>query len=1077
MKNNLYDNIVSDNNIFLAIHSLKSYIFEKELLKNNNHDENIKLSNYKVFQSDLELYYSLSDNFDHEVISKVINTVKKILVEIINTEKLFDIEVYFRPKKLDNKDKISRPLHTTSILNQIAIVSILNQLIYCFGDNLDLSDLTSIIPSNFFGNIPTKMPNKLYEKWLNQYRAYTDSITRSYETYCKTGEFNYEITLDIVNFFPSINPYIIYKKILDLLKIKYNTKEQDTLKKALFKLLYFNVTNVSTTDSRYYTVPSECNYSIGITQGLPQSYFFANLLMVDISKIFESGLSCKSFYYVDDSVIFANKNDRSKILFPKYINDINTKLEVLSTVNNYELLNKLEVSSKIIVFSQKQKYTIQVHSEETKSIIQEIKKFKEGQKYLNRLSRNASMALFDLNSSFTEDDDKSLLNKYKAILKSIINEINLPIDTNYRKLLIRFKKFFEFRILRIHFRFNNEINDQHLEEIISVFERYKSNDDFEGLKSFFSDFDESIFINKMRFYLANSINENFRNKCLLAILKFNDYFYSDFDDRERNSYFIKILDSYNVNQNIIFNIHRKYKSIDRITKLNFPLHSRSSGNLTDVNINKIFLDSNYKNYRKRYLQDYMLTAAKYTGEFDRMITNSILSRILNVECNDDLQIVRNDQRLLRSNHFRLLCFIRNSKFNRNDFKKIFEDQQNNDSTIDYDLFEVVYYFRKFLKDPQLIDNLICVHLYTVGLWKNGSKFLYFYTLHNHEHAIALIKYSTKILKAIDYFQISNLDYYILFLSCYLHDISMVLHPDLRFLFLEGNHEEFDTLTTDSKYNLLKIDFNIHNKELKIILLDIYNKIDSAFENVIRSMHSHESAKFIRSTFDLSFIDSTIKDIVAEVSEAHGQQLNEIYSRKSWAKKTLLSKKYIKILLRISDCLDITRDRVTNPIIANNLKHMTNDSKFHWLSHQIIDSFDIETDYKLTDLITDSYLSRQTITERIIINIHLNSKTLISCESKKCAKFHCKLNDEKPDEFSVIISDSESEICNDDICNFMCRWMAKKNYFLYEELFALQKYLNTLSDNQFKSEFVIRYYFKSNKIISNQDYNQINNYLF
>ena len=48
------------------------------------------------------------------------------------------------------------------------------------------------------------------------------------------------------------------------------------------------------------------------------------------------------------------------------------------------------------------------------------------------------------------------------------------------------------------------------------------------------------------------------------------------------------------------------------------------------------------------------------------------------------------------------------------------------------------------------SNLILVHKYTCDVWKNGSKHLYFYTLHNQEHAVDLIQNSLKIIRAIDY---------------------------------------------------------------------------------------------------------------------------------------------------------------------------------------------------------------------------------------------------------------------------------------------------------------------------------------
>ena len=46
-----------------------------------------------------------------------------------------------------------------------------------------------------------------------------------------------------------------------------------------------------------------------------------------------------------------------------------------------------------------------------------------------------------------------------------------------------------------------------------------------------------------------------------------------------------------------------------------------------------------------------------------------------------------------------------------------------------------------------------------------------------------------IVKTIDYFVLKPIDYYILFLSCYLHDISMVIHPNM-YLANSSNTEVF-----------------------------------------------------------------------------------------------------------------------------------------------------------------------------------------------------------------------------------------------------------------------------------------------
>lgn len=88
--------------------------------------------------------------------------------------------------------------------------------------------------------------------------------------------------------------------------------------------------------------------------------------------------------------------------------------------------------------------------------------------------------------------------------------------------------------------------------------------------------------------------------------------------------------------------------------------------------------------------------------------------------------------------------------------------------------KVLEIYHSFVKDPVSIDKLIITHKYTCDVWKNGSKHLYFYTLHNQEHAIVLIQNIVKLIHAIDFLKISAIDYYILFLACYLHDISMVI---------------------------------------------------------------------------------------------------------------------------------------------------------------------------------------------------------------------------------------------------------------------------------------------------------------
>ena len=87
-------------------------------------------------------------------------------------------------------------------------------------------------------------------------------------------------------------------------------------------------------------------------------------------------------------------------------------------------------------------------------------------------------------------------------------------------------------------------------------------------------------------------------------------------------------------------------------------------------------------------------------------------------------------------------------------------------------------FIRHVKDPIKVDQLLVTHSIVKGLWMNGSKYLYAYTLHNEEHAVELIRLCIRILHTVDYFSLKQDDYLILFLACYLHDISMVVQPSL-----------------------------------------------------------------------------------------------------------------------------------------------------------------------------------------------------------------------------------------------------------------------------------------------------------
>lgn len=271
MKKKLLDQLLDPNNIYKAIYSLESFVFEKELLDD----------------VDVKLYNELSDKYNSQKISRVISECQKRLEKVLNSDKeLFKIKVYFKPKKFDEKEDDYRPLHTADLITQICIVSMLNLIMYDDSDDIrKLSDICKLIPSNFYGNIPSTNVERIFEPWSKKYSEYSKNIIEANQEYLYTKKYSNEINLDLEKFFPSIDPLYIYSYIWNKISDSYDNEDKIWLDKVLKKLLFFNVdfANSQQDVNCYYKNNSEqlnldeiknqeLFFNVGIPQGLPQSY-------------------------------------------------------------------------------------------------------------------------------------------------------------------------------------------------------------------------------------------------------------------------------------------------------------------------------------------------------------------------------------------------------------------------------------------------------------------------------------------------------------------------------------------------------------------------------------------------------------------------------------------------------------------------------------------------------------------------------------------------------------------------------------------------------------------------------------
>lgn len=1038
MKNSaLYEQLISKENIYKSIYSLESYVFEKELLSDD----------------DIDLYVKLGDKYDTKTINSTIKKCsERLKMAIEDDEFFFDIDVYFKPKKLDDDgNEVYRPMHTADLITQICIVSILNLIMFDDTDGKrNLSDICKLIPSNFYGNIPSTAVESIFKPWAKQYSDYSTAIINANKEYAENKKFKYEVNLDLEKFFPSIDPAYIYSFIWDRISSFYNEEDKEVLNKILTKLLYFRVlfdNNLHDFKEYYKGTDPEIQFQEGITyfnrgipQGLPQAYLFGNFCMIDVAKKIAENIEGEAYYYVDDSVIYTNTE---KDEFEDIVDSINENL-AKSIKFNKNLKLPFKRKSALFLFNQKIRvtYVVRIHPYDvnSKTKISEI----SYQDYLIELARPASTLTFQLKATFEDLEDETLRKKLEALLKYIrikLKEAKSKGLETQITLLQRYKKFYHYRLRILDYRNDNKITDKAIRNYaidygISPFRKCV----------FFKKLEDDIFIRDAQMLLKYTIDDESKQK---EILKYIGDFESELDTNLKNHYFSKVLSQY---PKFIEREISQYSTLEKVVKKTVPPYLRSNSEKSREKIKEIISlveddiikKNNSEIIAKALFGELVIYEVnkcfkfifQNSKEFKRKIYNALISYILNVPINNGFNLIKIDGRAIHYHELRLLVYLRlNYQFDDVYFKQfaqpIFKDLQNIEEKVDLTLFEVLPIFKKYIGDPKQIDDLILTHRFVNGIWKNGSKFLHFYTLHNEEHSVELIKYCTQITKSIDYLSIKKYDYYILFLACYLHDIAMVIYPNIHD-FGKTNDLESELTVTKWKNNLQtqKINKNATHSDISKFILETFEVVNNFFEETIRKEHPKRAAKFIKNQKDLNFLELLTRRIVSEISKGHGLDNKDVYGLRSKAKEDVVSEKYLMIILRLADLMDMSKDRVSVNILKQSIRNMPKESQFQWISHLAIDKCTIETEFKCNPIENEEKLE---IAENVVFTIYLNTRVLTSIENADCKKgLNCKVSKD-----SIEIKLEENTCSN---CNFMSKWMMNKHSYLFDELISLQTYL-------------------------------------
>lgn len=1090
----LKERMLSRSNIFSAIYCMESYVFEKGLLNTN---ENVcSLEGRIIANNDLELYYALGDKFNNKLIQDVICLCNKRLTEILSSnDELFEISVYFKLKSYDKDNGLKfRPMHTARLIDMICMVSILICLMYDDKEKRNLSDLSKLIPHNFYGNLPSTDVQYLFKRWQTQYKEYTQNVIDHCRTYQKNHRFLTEVSLDIKNFFPSVSPQFLYSYIVGKLDSTFKKEDEETLKMAVAKLLYFKVSknNIEPWLTEYYNKESvnqvkEGEYmNCGIPQGLPQSYFFGNLCMIEVKKrlMKDDFFKGDAYFYVDDSVIYIQSSLESDS-FKSKISALNNEMEKFCKEKCTVPKDLSDFfPQKYIDFHSQIEYTIRFH-EEGKSSFCHIDNADNHLGGFENLARETSMAS-NLFWNLDEIDETISYKKCKAISEVVDKEIRKlkekeiqdgtdeikEKDASRLKMLKRFKKFYLYRVRML----NMKAEETSTETLLRDFDKRFSVKSKTGidLVSFFETNEEEIFQSEYRLLIENfslaiakelAGNVKYIEKRILRECKK--------DRNQRRSEFLYY------QKDVMNSILMKSCSTDPYLSLKRWVKEEYKGieglhQIRQFNDFSHFLVYEFDKILKNGLWDdnYMIFILNNSSEYQRRILNAYYSESIHVLCSDACSFIKSNSKKLHYTELRILIRLRNRQFNLNNFrifvKSLNDRDVSNQMGIDMALLSVIGTFVSTVRNPEWVDGLVQTHRITKGLWYNGSKFLNSYTLHNEEHAVTLINQSVHIVKTIDYFVLKPIDYYILFLSCYLHDISMVIHPDM-YMVSPSNSEIMALISEqmlkmqDEVEKFKKVDEkdykNARLKDSWKFLISIFDAVYGYFENRVRNMHPSDSADFVLAKSDtlLKYLEPTLLSFVAKVSASHGWDVIDVYGMKSRAKNDIVSLKYLMILIRLADLFDVANDRVNYHLLRQNLNNLSLTSQFHWISHLVTDKLVFDADYETSDD-NNIRLDGCPITETLIVKLYLNVKYLTSREKQKsCKGCLCSLKD---DHIDIDIVNKRSVSCERERCTLLCRWMMQKHGWMVNELIALKEYLYSVNNSLIRTKIKFQLYFSN-----------------
>lgn len=674
----LRNRILSAENIYNAIYSLESYVADRGMLNTAAAVRDVKGN--VVAANDLELFFALADKHNIRLIESIIRVCRKRLQDVLDKPNvLFKARVFFKIKGKDEEGKHLkfRPVHTARLTDQICMASILNCLMFDDTDGARrLSELSKLLPSCFYGNMPSPEPECIYHSWQTKYREFVDDTIEHCRQYQDSHEFQTEVRLDIKSFFPSVDPRTICNLVISKLQHVFTDKDDiATLHQAVEKLLLIRLRskNIKNWQTEYYGWSISMRdrnlfLTCGIAQGLPQAPFFGNLCMTEVRKILmhKECFEGDAYFYVDDAVIFVKEKFEKPGEFGNRIKRANDKLKQWGDKwrdKGDGGRDKPETPKNTLwQFHDKpqHEYTIKLHPN-GKSSFCNIDDADTGLSGLAGIARE-TYQMGNAHRNQNEIDDSISSEKLKAIIKLIeghIGKLGAASDqqnASRLKMLRRFKRFFLYRSRLLNIKVEGGVSQNDIDGFKS---RLCDND----LDRWLEQFDEEIFQSEYRMLIQQGTGEMAESVKKMVVefeleaIKGQDK--QDWKKEKPHLYYSKDAHSALKSKGLECDDYASISNWLRRTNMG-AMNTHGENPLKGL---KWFLtdspgtDGSLGHILKRGFEKKGFTrfAAQNSTEFQRKIINAYFSSIVGVPASDALAFVASRSRTLRYYELRILA--------------------------------------------------------------------------------------------------------------------------------------------------------------------------------------------------------------------------------------------------------------------------------------------------------------------------------------------------------------------------------------------------------------------------------------